>query len=125
MTKYSVQPADKHKAKGIATNFFIRIEEGPYERVEYTYTKVEHRGLDKEDNMKIRFEYDVLYSPVSKVVQADFEAVLWEILKEILIESADAIPETAKEPEVEVLDELEEKPIIFRPEEIIPESEST
>ena len=75
--------------------------------------------------MKIRFEYDVLYSPVSKVVQADFEAVLWEILKEILIESADAIPETAKEPEVEVLDELEEKPIIFRPEEIIPESEST
>lgn len=125
MIKYSVQPADKHKAKGITTNFFIRIEEGPFNKVEYTYTKVEHRGLDKDDNMKIRFEYDVLYSPIEKVVQADFEAVLWEILKEILIESADAIKEEPKETDVEVLDELEEKPIVFSPEEIIPETESS
>ena len=114
MVKYSVQPPFKHKERGISTNFFIRIEEGPYAGVEYTYLQVAHRGVDGDDNMKINFEYDVLHSPVAEVVREDFEAVIWDILKEIIINSIDSV-----EDEPETVDDLEDEKIEFVPEEII------
>ena len=113
-TKYSVQAPGKHAEKGITTNFFIRIEEGPYKGVEYTYTKVKDRGVEG-DELKLNFEYDVLSSPIKQVVQVEFEAVLWDILKEILIEAAENLVE---ESEVVEIDELEDKPLEFMPEEI-------
>lgn len=116
-TKYSVQPPTKHQGKGITTNFFIRIEEGVFRGIEYTYTQVAHRGIDREDNMKIHFDYDVLYSPLKEVLQKDFEAVIWEILKEIILESVESIDPPP--PELEEIDELETKHIEFVPEEII------
>lgn len=117
-TKYSVQPPDKHKNKGITTNFFIRIEEGPFKDVEYTYTKVQNNGVDDDDNFHLTFDYDVLYSPVPKVVREDFEGVLWDILKEILVQTAESI---AEETEEEVFDELDTTvPDEFPLEEILP-----
>lgn len=119
--RYSVHPPDKHKPKGLATNFYIRIDEGEYEGVEYSYLNVKNLGIDEDDNAHLTYDYDVLYSPIPEVIKVDFEAVLWDILKDILNQVADSIPDIAVPETVDELDEtrLDE----FQPEELLPDKE--
>ena len=126
---YSVHGPEKHQAKGITTNFYIRIDEGQFKDVEFTYTKVQNKGIDDaDDTYHLTFDYDVLYSPprLPKVIQKDFEAVLWEILREILVQTADAISkDVSDDPSEKVFDELDTTvPDEFRPEEFVQRPET-
>ncbi len=121
--KYSVHGPEKHEAKGIPSNFFIKIESGPYDGVEYCYTTIQNKGVDEEDRYHLSFGYVVLYSPprLPRVVQRDFEAVLWDILCVILEEMAEAIAADTTSVEIAVVDELDRTvPDEFHPEEFLP-----
>lgn len=128
--KYSVHDSAKHEAKGIPTNFYIRIDSGPYAGVEYTYSKVQNKGVDDDDQYHLTFDYVVLYSPphLPRVVQRDFELVLWEILCVVLEQTAEAIAKQERDGvELELVDELDTTvPDEFHPEEFVaqkPESD--
>lgn len=122
MPKYSVHGPEKHKAKGIPANFFIKIESGPYAGVEYCYNTIRNKGVDESDKYHLTFDYVVLYSPphLPQVIQAEFEGVLWLILLQILEETTAAIEsKEVSTSDVMVVDELDTtKDNEFKPEEL-------
>ena len=118
--KYSIHGPEKHEAKGIPTNFYVRIDEGPFKGVEYSYTTIQNKGVDEDDNYHLTFDYVVLYSPphLTKVIKKDFDEVLFNILTVILYETAAAIKQDITVVEDVTVDELDTTvPNEFHPEE--------
>ena len=120
--KYSVHGPEKHQAKGIPANFYIRIEDGNYRGVEYCYTTIRNKGVDDAGKYHLTFDYVLLYSPahLPQVNQVNFENVLWGILCEVLEETAKAIKtEEIAQDNVTVVDELDStRENEFKPEEL-------
>lgn len=96
MTKYSINtPENNHFAAGIVDGYFIRIEEGPFKGVEYTYKNLQMKGEMEDGNFLIEYDYDVWNKPVvdDSLTVAQFEEVITPILYQLMESVRDSIQE--------------------------------
>jgi|TARA_Y100000310_G_scaffold338646_1_gene428881 hypothetical protein len=64
----------------------IRIDEGPYKGIVYTYGIVGFEESEEEDNLHIPFSYDIINNPnrVDVLEDEDFHSIMSRILNCIL-----------------------------------------
>lgn len=97
MVKYTEEPIAKHREKvegtRFETDFYVRIDEGPYAGVEFVFGDVVLRagsgisGNGIDEGARLEFQYNVLYSPpkIKQVERVSFEQTLSEILNHRLM----------------------------------------
>ena len=90
--KYSVHPPDKYKKKKITTDHFFRIDEGPFKGTDFTFGEIKITPT-KDDKALIEFGFDILHSPVKRVVRKTFYKCISEILDVELLKMSDAAPD--------------------------------
>lgn len=68
---------------------YIHIDEGQFEGLCFNFGKLQFMGEDPDGNGRIQFEYDLISSPESLILNDEttpqLEAVVSEILNEIII----------------------------------------
>lgn len=120
MVKYSSHsPTEPHKAESIDEGYFIRIDEGPFEGVEFSFQDLKPLSEDGEGNFHMEYGYNIWYSPQtnSELTVGDFRKVIEEILHSIVLEVAEQIDVDSPE---DVLESPSDGPE-FSPHEIIGE----
>ena len=94
MTKFSSHSPDEvHEAVEITDGYFLRIEEGDFKDVEFSFNQVIPREVDDDGNFHMDYDYTIWYSPTldPELTVAEFEKVVADILHQILMEVANTI----------------------------------
>ena len=116
MIKFSAHsPTEAHK--GIQDNHYLRIDEGIFTGVEFTFKDIMPTQEDAAGNMHMNYDYDVWFTPKNideNVTVRDFQLVIEDILmqvindiaKNVVIEDVE-LDELVSEPRGEEFDQHE------------------
>ena len=86
MYKYEAKPNELYKEKNTA-NFYLEIQEGPYEGMCLVFGPIEFKGEDENGNGLINFDYHLLNIPEAINFQeekAGIEEFVGQLLQHLL-----------------------------------------
>ena len=95
MIKFSSHSSSEpHKAEHLGDGNFIRIDEGTFQDVEFSFKDITPKGIDESDNFHVNYDYDLWFIPPNidpETTVAEFEEDIQLILHQMMLEWAETI----------------------------------